>query len=205
LGSIRFGLLIALLFFTCWSGCMFCMALTLQSGMGMAPWQSGNSFIAMGISYFVSAWFAPRLIVRHSLSTILLSGIAIQVVGLLGLIFTLWHFGTHAGPLAIAPATLVVGYGQALIVNSFYRIGMRDIDLNDAGAASAILSTLQQSALGLGPAVLGALFLHLQHQSGDYSVAMIGFLAAEIVMMLALAVAAVTRRQLLSGVKVSLR
>ncbi|SQC92722.1 Uncharacterised protein [Cedecea neteri] len=90
-------------------------------------------------------------------------------------------------------------------MNSFYRIGMRDIDLNDAGAASAILSTLQQSALGLGPAVLGALFLHLQRQSGDYSVAMIGFLAAEIVMMLALAVAAVTRRQLLSGVKVSLR
>ncbi|SUX39007.1 Spectinomycin tetracycline efflux pump [Cedecea davisae] len=205
LGSIRFGLLIALLFFTCWSGFMFCMALTLQSGMGMAPWQSGNSFIAMGISYFVSAWFAPRLIVRHSLSTILLSGVAIQVAGLLGLIATLYHFGVHAGPLAIAPATLVVGYGQALIVNSFYRIGMRDIELNDAGAASAILSTLQQSALGLGPAILGALFLHLHQQSGDYSLAMIGFLAVEVVMMLALGAAAITRRQLLSGPKVALR
>jgi hypothetical protein len=51
--------------------------------------------------------------------------------------------------LTLAPATGLVGYGQALIVNSFYRIGMRDIQPDDAGAASAILSTLQQAALGL--------------------------------------------------------
>ncbi|SQC92723.1 Uncharacterised protein [Cedecea neteri] len=75
--------------------------------MGMAPWQSGNKLYCDGHFLFLfQRGFAPRLIVRHSLSTILLSGIAIQVVGLLGLIFTLWHFGTHAGPLAIAPATL---------------------------------------------------------------------------------------------------
>ena len=33
LPSIRFGLLIALLFFSAWSGFMFCMALTLQAGV----------------------------------------------------------------------------------------------------------------------------------------------------------------------------
>ena len=37
LASIRFGILIALLFFSAWSGFMFCMALTMQAGMGMAP------------------------------------------------------------------------------------------------------------------------------------------------------------------------
>jgi len=64
LTSIRFGMAIALLFFSAWSGFMFCMALTMQTGLGMAPWQSGNSFIALGVTYFVSAWFAPRLIAR---------------------------------------------------------------------------------------------------------------------------------------------
>ncbi|MGB3252019.1 MFS transporter, partial [Buttiauxella gaviniae] len=59
LPSIRFGLLIAVLFFSCWSGFMFCLAVTLQSGMGMEPWQSGNSFIALGVSYFISACYAP--------------------------------------------------------------------------------------------------------------------------------------------------
>jgi MFS family permease len=52
LASIRFGLLIALLFFCAWSGFMFCMALTLQAGVGMAPWQSGNSFVVLGIVLF---------------------------------------------------------------------------------------------------------------------------------------------------------
>ncbi|WJD47694.1 MFS transporter [Enterobacter sp. PGRG2] len=196
LASIRFGILIALLFFSAWSGFMFCMALTMQAGMGMAPWQSGNSFIALGVAYFVSACYAPRLIARHATSTILLTGIAIQVLGLLALIATLTASGRVVGALALAPSTALIGYGQALIVNSFYRIGMRDIAARDAGAGSAILSTLQQATLGLGPAVLGGLFLHLLARSqGNYSSALSGFLAVEVVMMLALATAAVCGRQ----------
>jgi len=41
---------------------------------------------------------------------------------------------------------------------------MRDISASDAGAGSAILSTLQQATLGLGPAILGSLFLALAYR-----------------------------------------
>ncbi|VTP64822.1 Uncharacterised protein [Leclercia adecarboxylata] len=81
----------------------------------------------------------------------MLTGLAIQITGLLALIATFRYWGMANTALTLAPATGLVGYGQALIVNSFYRIGMRDIQPDDAGAASAILSTLQQAALGLGP------------------------------------------------------
>ena len=84
-------------------------------------------------------------------------------------------------------ARVLQGAGAALIVNSFYRIGMRDISSCDAGAGSAILSTLQQATLGLGPAILGTLFLTFaRHNGGHYPQAMIGFLSIEVVMMLAL-------------------
>ena len=190
LRSVRFGILIAMLFFSVWSGFMFCMALTMQTGLGMAPWQSGNSFIALGVTYFISAWFAPRLIARYSTSTILLTGLAIQIVGLLALIATFRVWGMENTALTLAPATGLVGYGQALIVNSFYRIGMRDIQPDDAGAASAILSTLQQAALGLGPAIFGAILLHaLQNHHGDYTQAVNVFLMVETAMMVALALA----------------
>ena len=190
LRSVRFGILIAMLFFSVWSGFMFCMALTMQTGLGMAPWQSGNSFIALGVTYFVSAWFAPRLIARYSTSTILLTGLAIQITGLLALIATFRVWGMENTPLTLAPATGLVGYGQALIVNSFYRIGMRDIQPDDAGAASAILSTLQQAALGLGPAIFGAILLHaLQNHHGDYTQAVNVFLMVETTMMVVLALA----------------
>lgn len=201
LTSIRFGMLIALLFFSAWSGFMFCMALTMQSGLGMAPWQSGNSFIALGVAYFVSAWYAPTLIARHSMGRILLTGLTIQIAGLLLLMATFWRFGHANTALTLAPATALIGYGQALIVNSFYRIGMRDISNCDAGAGSAILSTLQQATLGLGPAVLGTLFLMFErHNGGHYPQAMMGFLGIEVLMMLALGgVALWLRHQLNAG------
>nr|WP_314520402.1 MFS transporter [uncultured Lelliottia sp.] len=187
LTSIRFGMVIALLFFSAWSGFMFCMALTMQAGLGMAPWQSGNSFIALGVAYFVSAWYAPKLIARYSMGRILMTGLTVQIAGLLLLIATFWRFGQANTALTLAPATILIGYGQALIVNSFYRIGMRDISSCDAGAGSAILSTLQQATLGLGPAILGTLFLTFaRHNGGHYPQAMIGFLSIEVVMMLAL-------------------
>lgn len=195
LRSVRFGVLIAMLFFSVWSGFMFCMALTMQTGLGMAPWQSGNSFIALGVTYFVSAWFAPRLIARYSTSTILLTGLAIQITGLLALMATFRLWGMNNTALTLAPATGLVGYGQALIVNSFYRIGMRDIQPDDAGAASAILSTLQQAALGLGPAIFGAILLHaLQNHHGDYTQAVNGFLMVETAMMVVLALATLRMR-----------
>ena len=189
LTSIRFGMAIALLFFSAWSGFMFCMALTMQAGLGMAPWQSGNSFIALGVAYFISALYAPKLIARYSMGRILLTGLAVQIVGLLLLSATFYHLGTQTSTLALVPSTALIGYGQALIVNSFYRIGMRDISACDAGAGSAILSTLQQATLGLGPAILGSLFLTLAHRGGgDYPLALIDFLAVEVVMMLILGV-----------------
>lgn len=187
LTSIRFGMAIALLFFSAWSAFMFCMALTMQAGLGMAPWQSGNSFIALGVAYFVSALYAPKLIARYNMGRILLIGLAVQIVGLLLLSATFYRLGVHTTTLALVPSTALIGYGQALIVNSFYRIGMRDISACDAGAGSAILSTLQQATLGLGPAILGSLFLALaQRSGGDYPRALIDFLAVEVVMMLVL-------------------
>ena len=187
LTSIRFGMAIALLFFSAWSGFMFCMALTMQAGLGMAPWQSGNSFIALGVAYFISALYAPKLIARYSMGRILLIGLAVQISGLLLLSITFYQLGLRTTTLALVPSTALIGYGQALIVNSFYRIGMRDIRACDAGAGSAILSTLQQATLGLGPAILGSLFLTLaQRGGGDYTQALIVFLLVEVAMMLLL-------------------
>ena len=192
LPSVRFGILIALLFFTVWSGFMFCMALTLQSGVGMAPWQSGNSFVVLGVTYFASAWYAPKLIARHSTRTILLAGIGIQMSGLVALLATIWLTRGQLDALNLAPSTALIGYGQALIVNSFFRVGMRDISSQDAGAGSAILSTLQQATLGLGPALLGGLFMHLLSRTqNNYSEALAGILIAEAIIMLILAVATI--------------
>ncbi|MEE6802677.1 MFS transporter, partial [Escherichia coli O8:H10] len=131
----------------------------------------------------------------HSMGRILLSGLAVQIGGLLLLMETFHYYGQATTALTLVPSTALIGYGQALIVNCFYRVGMRDITANDAGAGSALLSTLQQATLGLGPAVFGSLLLVLvRHHHGSYPEAIMGFLGVEAMMMLLLAAIAVGLR-----------
>jgi hypothetical protein len=74
---------------------------------------------------------------------------------------------------------------------------MRDISASDAGAGSAILSTLQQATLGLGPAILGSLFLALARRGGgNYPQALIDFLLVEVAMLLLGAIALWLRHHL---------
>ena len=115
----------------------------------------------------------------------LLLGCAIQMSGLLLLMATFYYGWATIGVLILMPATLVIGGGQALIVSTFYRIGMADVPRDYAGAGSATLSTVQQAVFGMGPMVLGSVFTQMLLQ-GDYRHAVLATPAAEWLLMLAL-------------------
>ncbi|HEY0295454.1 MAG TPA: MFS transporter, partial [Bordetella sp.] len=169
LSSMRFGIWIALLFFSGWSGFLFCMALTFQAGAGMSPLQSGDAFIAMGSAYFIGSLCTSRAAARFEQTTVLLFGCLMQMAGLLGTMYTLWRVWPAPDALNLIPATILIGFGQAFIVGSFFRIGLSEVRPEQAGAGSATLSTVQQSALGLGPALLGAVLTHfLNTREHDY-------------------------------------
>ncbi|SAI69431.1 membrane efflux protein [Bordetella ansorpii] len=189
LSSIRFGLSIAVLFFACWSGFMFAMALTLQAGAGLTAMQCGNCFVAMGLAYFVGSILTNRAAARFRKTSILLFGCVVTMTGLLGLVLTLWHVWPEPGLFNLIPATVLIGFGQAFIVASFFRIGLSEVRPEQAGAGSATLSTVQQAALGLGPALSGAVLTHFLGRTGrDYQHAIIAVLLAEVCVISVLAV-----------------
>ncbi|KOC89327.1 MFS transporter, partial [Winslowiella iniecta] len=197
LPSVRFGLSLAVLFFSSWSGFMFAVALTLQSGIGLSSFQSGNAFIALGVAYFIAAMFSTRMVGRYGNLGTLLIGCAIQMAGLLLLMLTFQLSWGAIGISTLIPSTALIGFGQALIVSCFYRIGLSDVPKHQAGAGSAMLSTVQQSALGLGPLLMGTLFSQLLQHQANYQQAIIATLAVEwLVMLLLVATAIATRRQL---------
>lgn len=187
LPSVRFGLLVAILFFSCWSGFMFAMALTLQAGAGLSSFQSGNAFIALGVAYFVSSLLSSTVVEHVGMVRTLLFGCLIQMTGLLALMLSVKMIWPHLGVLNLIPATALIGFGQAFIVSSFFRIGLSDVPAAQAGSGSAMLATVQQTALGLGPILLGMVFvqaLHLRH--GNYLDALQAMLTAEFCLMLIL-------------------
>ncbi|AGB80768.1 arabinose efflux permease family protein [Serratia sp. FGI94] len=187
LASVRFGLTIAILFFSCWSGFMFVMALTLQAGAQLNAFQSGNAFIALGVAYFISSLLSSMVIEHIGKVRALLLGCLIQIGGLLALMLTMLLVWPQPGILNLIPATLLIGAGQALIVSGFFRIGLADVPVEHAGSGSALLATVQQTSLGLGPILLGTVLVQVLHVSpGDYLHALLAALALELLLMLAL-------------------
>lgn len=203
LPSVRFGLLVAILFFACWSGFMFAVALTLQSGAGLTPFQSGNAFIALGASYFVSSLLSSRVAARLGQVPSLVLGCVIQMSGLLALMLTFELVWPRPDMLTLMPATVLIGFGQAFIVSSFFRIGLSDVPAEQAGAGAGMLSTVQQAAFGLGVTLIGAVFAQVIHHGGDYRAAVLAALGTEFCVMLLLLAGAVVfhgrRRRLCPG------
>jgi MFS family permease len=188
--GMRFGFVIALLFFSGWSGFMFTMAVMLQSGAGFTPLQSGNAFIALGAAYFLGSLLSRRVVERLRAVPTLLAGLAVQIVGLLGLMAALEAVWPHPTLVNLAPATALIGFGQAFIVNCFFRIGLSDVPRDQAGAGSAMLATMQQTSFGLGAALLGGVFGVALQATGTYRSAILVTLATESGLMLALAATA---------------
>jgi len=191
LPSVRFGLLIAILFFSSWSGFMFVLALSLQSGAHLTPLQSGNAFIVLGAAYFAGSLLTPRIVAYLGRTKTLIAGCAIQMLGLLGLMLTLYLVWPEPGMFNLAPATALMGFGQSLIVSSFFRIGLADVPHAQAGAGSAVLTTVQQASFGLGSALLGAIFAQTLHFSGNYIDAALAGLSSEFCLMLILLISAI--------------
>lgn len=183
LSSVQFGLVLAVLFFACWSGFMFAMALTLQAGLGMSASHSGDSFVALGFAYFVGSLLSARITAKIGQICTLLTGCAIQMCGLIGLIATIHSVWPALTLVSLIPTTSLMGFGQSFIVSSFFRIGLSEVPAKDAGSGSAILTTVQQAAFGLGSALLGSLFYQIYQATQDYHDAVIGALCGELVLM----------------------
>jgi MFS family permease len=184
LPSTRFGTLIAAIMFSSWSGFMFASALTLQAGAGLSPAHAGNSYVPLGIAFFVGSLLTPRLVARLGNVLTLSSGCAVQMLGLFTLMATFDHVWPHPGFGNLGPATALIGFGQALIVSCFYRIGLSDVPASQAGAGSAMLATVQQISFGVGPTVLGGIFSYvLSEAGGSYLSAMHAALLTEMALM----------------------
>jgi hypothetical protein len=99
----------------------------------------------------------------------------------------------HLGVAALAPGTAVAGIGQGLIMSPLFRVVLAEVPAARAGVGGGVLTTTQQTALALGVATLGTLFLSLSVAPGwGARDAFVAVLAVQITV--AAAVAALSRR-----------
>ncbi|MEV6552219.1 MFS transporter [Streptomyces sp. NPDC051597] len=165
LPSLRRGLVMIVPFSVGFSGFMFVIAVVLQQGLRMGPVLAGLALVPMAVAFFAASLAGPRLIGRYG-SRVVTTGGILQGLGITILVLTVWRGWSGLGIAELAPGVALAGLGQGLQLPVLFRIVLSDVPTDRAGVGSGVLVTTQQSALALGVATLGSLFLSLLPSMG---------------------------------------
>ncbi|WP_327323496.1 MFS transporter [Streptomyces sp. NBC_01210] len=163
--SLRRGLALVLPFSIGFGGFMFVVAVALQQGLGMGAVAAGMALVPMALAFFGASLAGPRLVVRYG-TRIVPAGGALQAVGVAVLALTVWRGWPDLGFVELMPGVALAGFGQGLQLPVIFRIVLSEIPPERAGVGSGVMVTTQQSALALGVATLGSLFLSLVTSAG---------------------------------------
>ncbi|MFF2506915.1 MFS transporter [Streptomyces sp. NPDC058067] len=160
LTSLRRGLVMIVPFSIGFSGFMFVIAVALQQGERLGPVPAGLALAPMAVVFFAVSLAGPRLIARFG-TRIVTAGGVIQGVGVALIALTAWRTWPDLGVVELMPGAALAGAGQALQLPILFRIILSEVPAARAGVGSGVMITTQQSALALGVATLGSLFLTL--------------------------------------------
>ncbi|MFE1379034.1 MFS transporter [Streptomyces sp. NPDC058740] len=158
--SLRRGLAVVLPLSGGFSGFMFVIAVALQQGLAMGAVASGLALVPMAVAFFGASLAGPRLVRRWG-TRVVPVGAVFQGVGI-GLIA--WAVGggwSELSVLDLLPGMAVAGFGQGLQLPVLFRVVLSEVPGEQAGVGSGVMVTTQQSAMALGVATLGSLFLSL--------------------------------------------
>jgi EmrB/QacA subfamily drug resistance transporter len=158
--SMRRGLLLALPFFGGFGAFMFCYALLVQVGLHASALTAGLGLVPMGATFLLASLSTSRLLARLG-PKVLTAGGLLQAAGLIALATTVWLGWPHLPVIELAPGMAVAGFGQGLLMSPIFGVVLSQVPPAAAGAGSGVLTTTQQTALALGVATLGSLFLTL--------------------------------------------
>ncbi|MFF7985923.1 MFS transporter [Streptomyces sp. NPDC007901] len=165
LASLRRGLVLMLPFSIGFSGFMFVIAVALQSGEHLGPVAAGMALAPMAVVFLFVSLAGPRLIARYG-SRVVTAGSVIQAVGIVLIVLAARRDWPHLDFTALLPGVAIAGAGQALQLPNVLRLVMSEVPPARAGVGSGVMVTTQQSALALGVATLGTLFLSLVPHQG---------------------------------------
>jgi MFS family permease len=134
-------------------GIMLPLIIYTQSVLGMSPLLSGLTFAPMSIASMFVAPFAGRLTDRFGGKYFLMGGLTLfgtgmAIVAALATVHSTWQ--TFVLPLVVS------GVGMGMIFAPMTTTAMRDIQPQQAGAASGVFNTTRQLGAAFGAAGVGA-------------------------------------------------
>jgi EmrB/QacA subfamily drug resistance transporter len=125
----------------------------MQDTLGFSPLLAGLGFLPMTVVNFAVAVLVPRLTARFGNSALIVSGLAVTLIGMIWLsrVTTDSDYIT-----AVALPMILIGIGQGLGFAPLTAAGVTDVAPEDAGAASGLVNTAHQIGGSLGLGIMAA-------------------------------------------------
>lgn len=159
LASYRLGLVMALMLQSAFGAFTFVYALTTQTGLGWTPLHAALVLLPFALSFFAVSVWSGKLTPRFGFRPLLVIGGIIQAVMLFATAVSVLLQGTGMNSWTLAGLLIGVGVGQAFMFGPLVGAMVADVPPSYAGAASGVLQTTQQAAMGLGVAIAGGFLI----------------------------------------------
>ncbi|RFU87892.1 MFS transporter [Streptomyces triticagri] len=157
LRSYAIGLGMALMLQSSFGAFTFLYALSVQTGLGWSPMHAALVLLPYASCFFLVSIRSGKLAPRFGFRRLLTIGGAVQALLLAITAASVLAQGDDLDSWSLAVLLVGVGTGQALMFGPLVGAMIADVPPASAGAASGVLNTTQQAAMGLGVAVAGGL------------------------------------------------
>jgi EmrB/QacA subfamily drug resistance transporter len=151
------GVALAGVFFAGMASFFLVLTLYLQQGRGLSALATGSVFTPMGASYLATTVRMPQLAALLGRQLIAVGGLVIAA-GQAGLLITVHQIGLTGSAWLLAPSLLVIGAGMGMVTAPLSSVVLAGVEDRHAGAASGVLSTMQNIGNAVGVAVIGVIF-----------------------------------------------
>ncbi len=156
--SFVVGLVITGAFFASFTGFQLAFNLLLQLGLGWSPLDTGLALIPWALGLMVAIGLGGAVLAEKFGRSSMQLGLAVGVLGLLGLWWTLDHFQGQITAWVTAPSLAVIGFGSGMVFIPIFDYILGDATIDEVGTGSGMLNAVQQFANALGFAALGTVF-----------------------------------------------
>lgn len=152
--DFKIGLLAVLFHFMLHTAYLLIIAIYLQSGLGVNALTCGMYFVPHAIFFMIASMIAAKLLPKYG-KRVLQIGLGIISLSFLLQIF---FFTKQDIPFVSMLFLALYGLGNGLVLPFLLNVILNNIREKDAGTASGIFSTFQQTASAFGISIIGGIF-----------------------------------------------
>ena len=139
------------------------IAVFLQDGLGISALECGLYFVPHALLFMISSIIASKLLPRYG-KRVLQLGIIIILISFLLQIF----YFTNTNDAFLSMLFIgIYGLGNGLVLPFLLNIVLNSVPAEDAGVASGIFSTFQQTASAFGISIIGGIFYFVIESAQD--------------------------------------